>query len=141
MRTATVITADEATLTVSGKLNIIGIYTADINIPIDPYIVGQLVFVFVVETDPDNRFEKLELRIDLPGGDFRRLPVNLGAMRDGESDKIRWSLKFPLLFQNAVLKPGPIVASVIHENGVIHATAPVIVHIPLQALVPGPPPH
>jgi len=126
-RQASLIVADEAMISISGKLNIVGIYTTDINIPTDPMVVAQLVFLFIVETDADEPYKKLDLRIDLPSGDFRQLPINLSALRDGEADKVRWSLKFPLLFQNAILKPGPIVATVIHEEGVIIPGAPFIV--------------
>jgi hypothetical protein len=131
-RQAVVIAADEALISVSGKLNVLGIYATDINIPTDPMVVGQLVFLFVVETNPDEPFQKLELRIDLPSGDFRQLPVNLSTLRDGQADKVRWSLKFPVLFQNAILKPGPIVATVIHEGGMLLPAAPYIVYKPLM---------
>jgi hypothetical protein len=125
-RQASLLVADETMISISGKLNILGIYTTDINIPTDPMIAAQLVFVFIVETEPDDPYQKLDLRVDLPSGDFRQVPVNLSALRDGQADKIRWSLKFPLLFQNAILKPGPIVATVIHEDGVILPGAPFI---------------
>jgi hypothetical protein len=138
-RQASIITSDEALITLSGKLNIIGIYATDINIPIDPTFVAQLVFTFLVETDPDDPYQKLDLRVDLPGGDFRQVPVNLSALRHGQSDQIRWSLRFPLLFQNAILKPGPIVASVIHEKGAIQVPGPVIVFTPFMVPTPAAP--
>lgn len=130
-RQASVIVADDATYTLSGKLNITGIYTTDINIPTDPIAATQLVFLFVIETEPSDPYQKLELRVDLPGGDFRQLPINLGGLRGGQSDKARWSLKFPLLFQGPILKPGPIVATVIHEKGTLITAAPFIVMTPL----------
>jgi hypothetical protein len=127
MRHAALLTADEATLSVSGKLNVFGIYPTDIAIPADPTTVRQLVFVFVVETDPNDLFERLEFDVVLPGGDRRHLAVSLHTMFDGQADKIRWSLKYPLLFQNAILKPGPIRAIVTHDKGTITPAAPVIV--------------
>ncbi|MGA2312861.1 MAG: hypothetical protein ABSF87_10915 [Xanthobacteraceae bacterium] len=134
-RQASLITADDSTFSISGKLNVIGIYATDITIPTDPMIASQLVFLFIVEADPSDPYQKLDLRIDLPSGDFRQVPVNLTTLRAGEADKIRWSLKFPLLFQNAILKPGPIVATAIHEKGVLQPAAPVIV---LRPPFPGP---
>ena len=71
-RLASVITADDATYTLAGKLNVTGIYTTDIYIPQDPTVGAQLVFLFVVETDPDDLFEHLHLRVEMPGGDSRR---------------------------------------------------------------------
>lgn len=126
-RQATLATADEATLTLTGKLNLFGIYATDISIPKNPTIVTQLVFVFLVETDPNDLYQKLELRVDLPSGDSRHLPVNLGILKVGQSDTVRWSLKYPLLFQNAILSPGPIKASVIHDKEIIHPAAPFVV--------------
>ena len=109
-RQASVMTADEALLSVSGKLNVIGIYTTDIHITTDPTIANQLVFVFQIETEPNDLFQQITLRVELPGGDSRQQMLTLQTFRDGLADKIRWSLKFPLLFQNPILKPGPIIA-------------------------------
>jgi hypothetical protein len=127
MRQASLLVADEATLTLSGKLNIFGIYPTDITILSDPTSARQLVFAFFVETDPDDPFQRLELHVALPGGDERHMIVSLPSLRDGQADKIRWSLKFPLLFQNPRLKPGPIKATVTHEKGILTPAAPVIV--------------
>src|ERR1700722_33263 len=138
-RQASVIVADDATYTLSGKLNITGIYTTDIIIPNDPVVGAQLVFLFVIETEPGDPYQKLELRVDLPGGDSRQVPINLGGLRDGQSDKIRWSLKFPLLFQGPILKPGPIVATVIHEKGILLPGAPLIIMTPVLPPIPTPP--
>jgi hypothetical protein len=126
-RQATLVTADEATISLSGKMNIFGVYSTDITIPTETTVVTQLVFVFLVETDPDDIYQKLELRVDLPSGDFRHLPVNLTNLKATHADTIRWSLKYPLLFQNAILKPGPITAAVIHEKGIIYPASPFVV--------------
>ena len=67
-------------------------------------VATQLVFLFLIETDPDDPYQKLELRVDLPGGDHRQMPLNIGGFQDGQADKVRWSLKYPFLFQNPILR-------------------------------------
>jgi hypothetical protein len=127
MRHATLITADDVNFSVTGKMNISGVYTTDINIMNDPMFVGQLVFLFVIETEPSDPFQKLELRVDLPGGDFRQLPLNIANFRMTHGDSIRWSLRYPMLFQSPILRPGPIMASVVHDQGVLFPAAPFII--------------
>jgi hypothetical protein len=140
-RQATVIVADDATYSLSGKLNIIGAYATDITIPNIPTVATQLVFVFIVETEPDDPYKHLAVRVELPSGDARQLQLPLHTFVSGEADKIRWCVKYPMLFQAPILTPGPIVTSAIHENGMILTAAPVIIFRPpivaqLQANTP-----
>jgi hypothetical protein len=125
-RQASVFVADDFTYSLNGKFNLFGVYTADIAIVADPSVANQLVFLFEIETPPDEPFESLELSVTLPGGDTRRLPLPLENFRPTSSDKIRWNLKYPLLFPTPTLRPGPIEAKVIHEKGEISVVAPVI---------------
>ena len=127
MRQASVIAADEATYSVSGKINIFGIYVTDLSIPTDPTFASQLVFIFFIETEPDDPFQKLELHVELPGGDMRHVPLFIPNLRPGMADSIRWSLKYPLFFQNPILRPGAVIATVIHEKGILSPAAPYIV--------------
>src|SRR5437867_2225769 len=78
-RQATVIVSDELTSSLTGKLHILGAYTGDIIIAADPTSVGQLVFLFIMESDPDDPFKKIELRVELPGGSSTgiQIPVQL----------------------------------------------------------------
>jgi hypothetical protein len=134
-RQATLVVADDASYTLTGKINLSGIYPTDINIPRNPTFAGQLVFMFVIETEPNDPYRQISLRVELPGGDSRQLELQVGTFKDGESDKIRWCLKFPLLFQNPVLRPGPIAASVIHDKGIILTVAPSLVLRPPATIV------
>jgi hypothetical protein len=136
-RQANLITADEVMFSVSGKLNVLGIYATDINIPTDPMVATQLVFLFLIETDTDDPYQKLELRVELPGGDSRQTPLNISGFRGGQADKVRWSLKYPFLFQNPILRPGPIVATVIHDKGIMLPAAPfVVLRAPILTVAP-----
>jgi hypothetical protein len=128
MRQASVIVCEDVTYTLSGKMNIQGVFTTDIGIPFEPYIAVQLVFVFLIETSPDDLFQKLELSVELPGGQQSlRHPINIPALRPAAGDSLRWSLKTPLLFPSVILHPGPIVTKVIHDKGEITTAAPFIV--------------
>jgi hypothetical protein len=131
-RQATVLVSDELTSTLTGKLHILGVYTGDIVIPVNPTPVAQLIFLFVIESDPDDPFKKIELRVELPGGAATEFQVPVDSFVLSTSDKTRWSLRFPLLFQNALLQPGNIKAIVIHDKGEIVTAAPsVILRSPL----------
>jgi hypothetical protein len=117
-------------LSISGKTTILGIYSTDINIGIEPTVPNQLVFIFILEADADDPFQEITLRIDLPGGDFREQQVALQRLTDGQADKVRWRLHYPLLFQNPILRAGPILAKVTHEKGELTPAAPFIVMRP-----------
>jgi hypothetical protein len=135
-RQATVFVADEFTYSLNGKFNVFGIYGSDINIPLDPFITSQLIFVFVIETAPDDPYQSLSMHVTLPGGDARHLEIPLPRLIAGISDQKRWCLKYPLLFTNPILRPGPVEAKVIHEKGEISTAAPFIVLRPIPVPVP-----
>jgi hypothetical protein len=126
-RYASVLVADDVTHSISGKLNLSGVYPTDIVIPFEPWTANQLVFVFIIETDPTDPYQSLTVHVELPGGDSRHMVLPLKNFAPGEADKRRWSLKYPLLFSNPILQAGPIFANVIHESGILFTGAPVIV--------------
>jgi hypothetical protein len=135
MLQATVIVADDFTYTLSGKQNVFGIYTGEIQIPSDPCIGHQLIFLFIIETCPDDPYQHLALRVELPGGDFREFELAMNRFDVGLSDQRRWCLKCPLLFSAPILKPGPIEAKVIRESGEISTAAPFIILSPQRSAV------
>jgi hypothetical protein len=126
-RQATVLVSDDWSFSLNGKSSAFGIYSQDIVIPKDPTEAIQLVFLFIVETAPDDPFQTLEVAVELPGGDSRRLAIGLPGTILSVSDQRRWCTKFPLLFARPILRPGFIEARVIHEKGEISAAAPAIV--------------
>ena len=127
MRQASVIVSDEFTHSLSGKFNLFGTYTTDIRIPFEPYLGNQLVFLFLIETSPEDLFQRLELHVVLPGGDSRHQSLALDKFTPGLADQRRWSLKYPLLFASPLLNAGPIEATVIHEKGTISTAAPFVI--------------
>jgi hypothetical protein len=140
MRQASVMVADELTFSLNGKFNVFGVYTTAIHIPADPSHTTQLIFLFIIETSPDDPYQMLSLHVQLPGGDSRFLSLSIPNLRPGLADQQqRWCLKYPLLFQNPILRPGPIEAKVIHEKGEILTAAPFI--ILQEAAPPSPAKH
>jgi hypothetical protein len=128
MRQASVFVADDWTTSIGGKTSISGVYATDIYIPMEPYFAVQLVFVFLIETDPNDPFQTLVLQVKLPGGEPKSMALPLHTFRDGVSDQVKWCLKYPLLYPTPVLRPGQIEAKVIHERGeIICSAAPFIV--------------
>jgi hypothetical protein len=130
MRQAALLVADEVTFSLNGKLNIFGTYTADIGIQTNPTPLTQLIFLFVIETDPGDPYVRLEVNVTLPGGDQRHQSIITSRLIATPSDQRRWILRYPFLFTNPILRPGPIEAKVIHDQGEIIAAAPSIVMIP-----------
>jgi hypothetical protein len=59
----------------NGKAHLQGIYTGDIFINSDPSFVGQLIFLFIVETDSEDPFHTLTLEVTIPGN----APVSLNV--------------------------------------------------------------
>jgi hypothetical protein len=133
-RTAVVLISDELTFSMNGKFNILGMYTGDIFIPADPTPVAQLVFLFVIETAPDDPYQSLVLEIALPdGGGGTKVQIAMQQLVLTHSDQRRWILRQPVLVQNAILRPGPIEAKVIHERGEITpATPSILLNPPLR---------
>jgi hypothetical protein len=129
-RQATVFVADEFTYSLSGKFNVSGVYGTDIQIPSDPFLANQLVFVFIIEASPQDPYQRITLQVTLPGGDSRHFDVPLDRAVAGAADQRRWTLKYPLLFTTPILRPGLVEAKVIHEKGEIVTAAPFIVLTP-----------
>jgi hypothetical protein len=127
MRTASVIVSDDCTYSLNGKISLFGIYNTDIRITSDPTYAFQLVFTFIIETEPYDPFRTLTTLVTLPGGDSRYLDLFPTHLVPGIGDQRRWWVKSPLLFPNPILRPGFIEAKVIHEQGEITTAAPAIV--------------
>jgi hypothetical protein len=118
-RQVNVLLADEMTASLVGKITLTGIYTSDIFIPVDPFIVPQLVFLFSFETDFDHQFQSVQVQITLPGNPpaiFSAPTVPVSRVPEGHT---RLVIRHPFLVQQAILRPGHITAKVIHAEGEI----------------------
>jgi hypothetical protein len=121
-RTASVFVCDEVLFSLTGKVQVIGMYTQDIVIPSEELPVNQLVFFFTVHTLRTDPFHSLKFRIDFPGSnpiEYEIPPFVAQATQDHRRKQIIY--RQPVLTQQQILRPGRIVASVIHERGEIEA--------------------
>ncbi len=131
-RQATVLLADDMAVSLVGKINLTGIYTSDIFIPLEAVTVAQLVFLFSLETDLNDQFQHIKLQITLPGEPPKEMnvPILPAAYVPGRT---RLLMRHPFLIQQVVLRPGPIEARVIHDKGQIEITS-----LPWISLMPAP---
>jgi hypothetical protein len=123
LRQASVIVADDMSISVLGKFNLIGGYTADIIIPTDPSFVAQLIFLFSIETGVDEPFTRIQLEVALPTQQPSHLDVQVPGINQMVAERPYLLIRQPFVFQNAILRPGQIGAKVIHDNGEIELTA------------------
>lgn len=121
-RQASVLVSDDLYISLLGKLVVQGVYTADIIIPAEQIVVPQLVFLFQIVTNVDDLFEKLQVQVTLPEQPPRTMDIP-GPFVPA-SGRSQWLLNWPLLIQQAVLRPGLIEAKVVHERGEILTSAP-----------------
>lgn len=140
-RQASVLVCDDFYVSLNGKFIAHGIYTTNILIP-EPLRVNQLVFLFQIETDVEDPFERLLVQATLPGQVTKAHPVPMPPFVPAPG-QTRQIFQFPLLVQYPTIQPGQIEAKIIHERGEIIAATPWVVlaqfsHIP--AGVPSPPP-
>ena|ERR1700719_963126 len=122
-RQASVLISDDFYVSLVGKFVVQGVYTSDIIIPTDQIIAAQLVFLFQIETDVSDLFEKLQVQVTLPGQTPKTADIPIMPFVPG-AGRTRWLVHWPLLVQQAVLRPGRIETKVIHEKGEILTTSP-----------------
>jgi hypothetical protein len=125
-RIATVIIADDMTTSFNGKLNLRGIYTQDIAIPMTPLRAPQLIFVFHIEFDVDDLVKKFDIEVEFPGSTHHRSEIIVPSPTPS-TGRTRHVLSFTIPFVNIELNLGKIHAKVIHDKGTIDVSVPWIV--------------
>jgi hypothetical protein len=122
-RKASVFVCDEVLFSLTGKVTISGMYTQDIVISGEEQQIGQLAFFFTIETPKSEPFKSLLLKIAFPGSDPIQTPAPVTTQPNFSNDDRRKSIihRQPLLIPLPILRPGRIVASVVHESGEIEA--------------------
>jgi hypothetical protein len=133
-RQVSLLLADDLLWSMNGKVTMIGIYGGDITIQADSMAVPQLVFLFSAETDITDPFQLFTLHIQLAGEIPVIVPIPMGSPPGTlDAQRTRWIVRWPYLLSQATLRPGRIVAKIIHEKGELVATAPWIVRAPAFA--------
>jgi hypothetical protein len=123
LRQVSVVVADDMTISVVGKFNLIGAYTADIIIPTDPSFVAQLVFLFSIEGIDDTPSSQIRLEVTLPTQHPAHFDVPAAPINQMPPGRNYWVIRQPFVFQNAILRPGQIKAKVMHDQGEIELTS------------------
>lgn len=112
---------DDMSFSITGKINISGMFTSDVIIPSSPTLVPQMVFLFAIELPIENGYTPVALEILLPNEpEPRRLSLpsqNILFV----PERNRRSIKFPYLIQNAMLHCGKIEGSVVCDERTISA--------------------
>jgi hypothetical protein len=116
---------------INGKLIIIGVYTTDIGIINDVHTSPQMLFHFSASCDVTDMFKSLKFQVTLPGGS----PVSTDVVLPNDPtppppDRTRFTARGTVNISPAVLRPGKILAEVIHESGEIPVPAAWITKIP-----------
>jgi hypothetical protein len=124
-RQASLLVADEILFTLLGKAVLQGIYTTDLFIAADPTPLPQLIFFFIAGTDASDPFKSLAAQVTLPGSDpaTQLIPILVPP----PSERTKLFVRYPMLLSAPILRPGRILAKMIHENGEIPVSAPWIV--------------
>jgi hypothetical protein len=136
-RHASLLVADEIYFNLYGKAILQGIYHHDLGITGEQSTAPQLVFFFIAETDVSDPFKSFAVEVTLPGNgpirnDIPLIPAEIIAAAN--PGKTRLIYRQPLLVPAPVLRPGRIMAKVIHERGDMIVTAPWIVqNLPQKA--------
>jgi hypothetical protein len=122
---------DDILMSVSGKINIIGLYGGDILIPAPGALLNQLVFFFTIEWAKEDPIEKITLKITLPNTEARQMEAifQLPAHLKNDPKKKRVTLRHPFVMQNVLLYPGRIECLVATDKGEVE-TAPLWITTP-----------
>ncbi|HVB90206.1 MAG TPA: hypothetical protein VND97_08410 [Beijerinckiaceae bacterium] len=129
-RQAMLLVADEIYYNLHGKAILQGIYHAELTIRSESLLAPQLIFFFLVETDNDDPFMFLRLHVALPGESpvLMQIPTTPVHISPGVKEISKQFIRWPLLVQAPILRPGRIEAKVIHDKGEIVVGAPWITY-------------
>lgn len=129
-RQASLLVADEILFNLHGKAVLQGIYTGDLVIAANPSPLAQLIFFFLAETDAANPFKSLSAQVTFPESEpvTSQIPIQWPITFPTERTKI--FVRFPMLISGPVLRPGRILAKLIHESGEIAVSGPRIIPAP-----------
>lgn len=120
-RLASMFICDDLLVALNGKFTVSGLYTGDIGISSEQVNLAQLVVVFHVETDVTKPFRRLALHVSFPGELARIQEMQGNPLFPMPIDRSRVTFRMPFLIAQPVLRPGPIEAKVLHEDGELPA--------------------
>jgi hypothetical protein len=134
---ATFLLCDDLAISLTGKFNASGVYTADLLALPDRATLTHLACMFIIEGDLNSIPKFVTVEVKLPGEPAVRspqTPIEIGAPIP--AGRTRWTYRYPLLIVAPTLRPGQIEARVIYDGGELAVTAPWIVVPPILANSP-----
>ena len=131
----TMLVADDVRYEHNGKLIIVGAYTTDISIPVEPLLVPNMVLLFSMEAERSERPASISFDVTLPGDQTKSLKIPLrwsdGPIPEIYKDRRRWTIKVPFVLGSVSLRTGPIEArAYFDENNSVRLTRFWIQHVP-----------
>jgi hypothetical protein len=134
---ASMLVCDDVLVSLSGKFNLLGMYTSDLGVPADPTMANQLVFFFIVEGDLEDRPGSIVLEVTFPGGDTRQTELS-APLSPGPPppDRKKWYVRAPFLVQNVALRPGRIEGKLKHDGAELAVQGPWISLTPRPSPTP-----
>jgi hypothetical protein len=112
---------DDVAFSITGKINVTGIFTNDIIIPFNPTPLPQVSFLFAIDFPLEKGYAPVAIEIQLPKEPDPRiipLPKQDIVFLPGRT---RRSAKIPYLLQNAVVHCGKIEAHIVCEEHRVYA--------------------
>jgi hypothetical protein len=126
--------ADDIRSETSGKLLIVGLYTQDIVIPLEQFIVPQLAILFAMEGAQTERHPNISFAVSFPGEEEKTIDVPLNwpdkPISDMPPDRLRWKFKYYTYVGAITLREGPISATVLYGDAKILLTPCHIRYVP-----------
>jgi hypothetical protein len=126
---ATVVVCDEMLISLTGKMNIFGIYTGDITIASEEQKIAQLVVIFHIECDLAAPPRALSVEVRLPGEPViqNNIPP---IVPPATPQRTKWVFRWPILIQQPTLRAGRIETKIVHDKGIIEPVPQLIVRTP-----------
>ena len=121
---ATLLVCDDVRVEWNSKAILIGLYTTDMTIPFEPFIVPQLQFFLIFECGVAERPNKLTLEITLPKQSPIKWEIPLPEMGPVPEGRTRFFLRQPFAVGNPQLMAGHIVGRVTFDGGEIAVGGP-----------------
>lgn len=130
---AQLVVCDDVAISLSGKINITGAYTADILINSEQMVAPQIVFFFFVEGAMSELPKTVTCEVTLPGEEPRQFASFTPIFGQNLTDRKRWFLRLPYVVPLPVLRVGPLRGKVIMDIGEIDVVGPWITNTPASS--------
>jgi hypothetical protein len=129
---------DDIRFEANGKAIIIGLFTTDIAIYSDNYVISHLHFLFTVSSISDNYPEFIQMMVTLPDGQQLQGPFSFPGRDSIAPGRRGWQLRGLLSAINMNFTTGQMKASVVCDGQEIDVVVPEVV-IFSQPSAPSPP--